>query len=103
MFYVHDQSCGLHVFTVEDPRSEGYEGEVRENAQLNFDPRLHEWPYGAERPQPVLAVSEANSQHFQGFASATAALEFGYRVLTGTWVVFPRWSKYLEMGRCESA
>jgi len=98
MFHIFDNrpGCNQHVFTDQDPRDDGYLGEVDENCKIETPENLFAHPYGAKRPNPtILAVSQNNSKCFREFASAEEAQRAGFEVLSGYPGIFPRWSDYL--------
>ena len=63
MFLIIDHRYGIdnHVFIARDPRKEGYEGDVTENANLIYKwDYIHSWPYGEPSPSPRLGRDPQN-------------------------------------------
>jgi hypothetical protein len=100
MFLVRDQRHGATylVFTWEDPRKDGYTGNVEEGVTLNYDmPAVDSWPDGADRPQACVGRARDNPNHYQVFKYARDRQAAGYEPVNGTAVVFSSWCDYARL------
>jgi len=97
MFLVKDERYGVTylVFTWEDPRREGYRGQVAEGVSLDYDMEaVHAWPDGHERPEACVGQAPDNPNHYKVFRYGRDLREAGYQPVRGTAVVFGSWSEY---------
>lgn len=100
MFLVKDERYGATylVFTWEDPRSEGYQGQVIEGVCLDYDMEaVHDWPDGHERPQACVGRSSDNPNHYKVFRYSRDLRKEGYEPVPGSAVVFSSWSEYTRL------
>jgi hypothetical protein len=93
VFHVIDPQTQCHLFLLEDPRADGFVGEVQEGVTMTQPPDLNRWPDGADRPSPCLGVSPAHATVYRGFHSRQECEDAGYTPLVGSWLALPRWSR----------
>jgi len=70
MFLIRDRRYGKDhfVFTHMNPRTEGYQGDVAEDIQLDYDMNaIHLWPEGESSPNPQLGRDPKNTKHYKVF------------------------------------
>ena len=80
------------IFTVKDPREDGYAGEVIENVSFSQEPGLHDWRLGHNRPGPTaIGRQDENYREFPGRPSLLAA---GYEPIEGQAFVEHSWLTY---------
>jgi hypothetical protein len=94
MFLVKDGKT--LVFLEEDPRDDGFDGEVFEG--VNFEGLALEetsrWPGQPELD--VVGYSPEAPMKYKQFRSSQDCAEQGYTVVEGTPVVYGRWAEYLQ-------
>jgi hypothetical protein len=101
MFRVEDRHLGAvnQVFTWENPRKDGWQGDVEEGVTLDYDmDAVHEWPDGAPRPEACLGRCPGNPTHYKVFKYQQLLQGAGYQPVQGTTLVFGSWSRYLRAG-----
>ncbi len=93
-FHVIHPITRCHVFLSEDPRQEGFEGDVQENVVLSKQPGRDDWPDGAPRPNRNLCLGQSptNPSEYEEFRSQQDCLEAGFTPLIGGCLVKTRWS-----------
>lgn len=98
MFLVKDQRYGATylVFTSDDPRREGYRGEVEE-VSLDYNIEVHLWPDGQDRPEACVGRDPKNPNHLKVFKYSRDLQKEGYQLVPGTPVVFSTWSQYARL------
>jgi hypothetical protein len=100
MYYlVQDPEASCFVFTVEDPRQDGFRGPVREGVTLVIPPDLHTIPPGVTAPHPCVAVSEQDATQYRVFKYRNECRAAGYRPLSELYTVQPSWTAYLAEAR----
>lgn len=98
MFLVKDRRLGMdnYVFTQADPRTEGYKGDVTENAVLDYDMNaIVLWPDGEDIPKPQLGRDPYNPKHYKVFKFPEELRKAGYELVHfNTPFVAYSWSDY---------
>ena len=100
MFLVKDKAYGTTylVFVHKDPRRNGFQGEVIEDVDLDYDVEaIHRWPEGGRRPGvPCVGQDPENPKRYKVFKSADersaehyVAVD-GYPVELGSWFDYDR-------------
>ncbi len=99
MYLVKDERYGATylVFTWEDPRREGYRGQVSEGVSLDYNLGADVWPDGHERPELCVGRAPDNPNHFKVFRYGKDLREQGYQPVPGTAVVIGSWSEYARL------
>jgi hypothetical protein len=100
MFLAIDRRLGGRnwVFTWENPRQDGFTGEVIEDVALDYDmENIHSWPDSHRRPEAVLGRDPNNPKHYKVFKYSDELQKAGFERLPGN--VFPTgsWSQYREI------
>lgn len=77
MFLAKRQRFGAttHVFFEEDPRLQGFKGEVLEDVSLEEEEDVSSWPLGHDMPQAALGRSIENPGRYKVFKYASAMKE----------------------------
>jgi hypothetical protein len=97
MFLAHDTKRNCFVFTITDPREDGYEGEVVEDVTLEEEENLNVWPDGSDRPTSVLAHARDNPRRFKRFKSDDRAKAAGFEPYTyAPMMAYHRWADHLR-------
>jgi hypothetical protein len=100
MFLVEDHWHGGRnlVFTWEDPRADGYTGNVLERVFLNYEMEVvHSRPPGESRPEAAVGRDAENPHQYQVFRYGSDRETAGYQPVTGKPVVFGNWADYLHV------
>ncbi len=100
MFLVEDRRHGTThlVFTSEDPRKDGYKGEVIEGVSLDYDMQaVHSWPDGHRRPEASVGRAGDDPKHYKVFKYDSERQSAGYQPVAGTALVFVSWSDYIKL------
>jgi hypothetical protein len=98
MFLVKDPDMHNLIFFVEDPRKDGYWGEVEAGVSLEYDmEKVHSWPDGTRRPDPCVGVDPDNPKNYKVFKFEEDRRQAGYRPVPGTPLVFGSWSEYARL------
>ena len=97
MHYACDERTGKHVFLVEDPRWEGFEGQLATGVTLEEDQALVAFEDRAARPVDfALGVHKTDPTRFRIFGSMQACTGAGYNFVAWNPLIYPRWSDYLS-------
>ncbi len=98
MFLVEHQRSGtlILVFTVEDPRKDGFSGTVVEGVTLDHVMvDVHTWPDGQESPKVVVGREPGNPKHYKVFKCSRELQAAGFFLATAGQIrVVNRWSDY---------
>ncbi|HYT93680.1 MAG TPA: hypothetical protein VEL76_33485 [Gemmataceae bacterium] len=100
MFLVKDTRHGATylVFTWNDPRKDGYKGNVIEGVSLDYDMEaVHSWPDGEARPEACVGRKPDKPKHYKVFKYRSDRRAAGYQPVAGTAVVFGSWSDYVKL------
>jgi hypothetical protein len=100
MFLVEDRRYGVTnlVFTYEDPRKEGYAGDVVDGVRLDYDMEaVHRWRDGEDRPEACVGRDPADPKHYKVFKYRKDLESERYQFLPGTPSVHGSWGRYLEL------
>jgi hypothetical protein len=100
MFLVEDKRHGATylVFTSQDPRKDGYVGNVIEDVSLDYDTEaVHSWPDGHARPEACVGRAGDNLKHYKVFRYSTDRQSEGYQAVAGTPVMFVTWRDYVKL------
>jgi hypothetical protein len=100
MFLVEDRrpEATYLVFTFEDPRQDGYSGEVDEDVALDYDMlTVHCWRDGERSPDACLGRSLQDRKQYQVFKYADELLAAGFEPVPGTFICLNSWSAYLKL------
>jgi hypothetical protein len=100
MFFVKDERDGVTylVYTLEDPRKEGYRGQVAEGVRLDYDAEaVYTWEEGQERPEVCVGREPTSPNHHKVFKYGKELQAEGYQPVPGTPVVFGSWSEYTRL------
>jgi hypothetical protein len=100
VFLINDKRHGANflVFTFEDPRKEGYKGDVDENVHLEYDiSEVHKCPDGAPAPEACLGKDRTDPKRYKVFKYYRDLREAGYEQVNGTPVVFASWKDYSRL------
>jgi hypothetical protein len=100
MFLVKDERYGVTylVFTWEDPRRDGYRGQVTEAVSLDYNMEaVHAWPDGHENPEACVGRDPNKPSHYKVFKYGRDLQAEGYQPVPGTAVVFGSWSEYARL------
>src|SRR5205085_986854 len=95
MYYLaQDVGNSCYVFTSEDPRKDGFAGQVQEGIRLDVPDDLHHTPHGQTASAPCLAVSDLDPKHYRVFQYRNECRRAGFQALSLLYVVCRRWSDY---------
>jgi hypothetical protein len=94
MYLVRDQRTGYLVFMHEDPRNDGYSGEVEIDTRLDYPLDVHEWPDGVARPEIVVGVRGPDRREYRVFRYDKDRRQAGYKLVPGTPLVYRTWLDY---------
>lgn len=100
MFLVNDRRFGSTylVFTWDDPRKQGFGGDVVEDVKLDYDMEaVHNWPEGSTQPEVCVGRAPADPKHYKVFRYCSDLKSAGYRAVAGMPVVFGSWTDYLKV------
>ncbi len=100
MFLVEDSRHGTTylVFTYEDPRKDGFTGEVIDGVSLDYDMHaVHRWPEGDPRPEACVGRAASDPKHYKVFRYRNELDSAGYQAVAGTAIVFGSWSDYVKL------
>ena len=100
MYLIVDRRLGMehYIFTYDDPKEDGYEGEVNSGVTLTYAMNdIHLWPDGTYRPDPKLGRDPANPKHFQVFKYPADLEKAGFEyVHFNTPIVVASWNDYRQ-------
>jgi len=95
MFLIRSGEPAKTVFFAEDPRDEGYCGEVEEGVIVeNPDEDLTIWPDGADAPMPSIGLSPTNPKQYRFFKWPKQRQSSGYLRVRGTAAVSLSFEEY---------
>lgn len=100
MFLVEQPRTGVTVlvFTLQDPRTDGFAGTVVEGAALDYDmAHVHSWPDGTDCPDAVTGQNPANNKHYKVFKYSRDREAAGFQPVKGIVTVFRRWSDFTRL------
>lgn len=105
MYLAHIPFLNYHIFTVDDPRIDGYEGPIL--AGVTFDlpdgvktlDELYRWPKGADAPDTCLGRDPAASSRFKVFRGSAACRRDGFIPLGPNFSLCASWSEVAEVAR----
>ena len=100
MFLVEDKqhiSPPLLVFTWQNPRRDGYMGDLIEGVTLDYDDAVHAWPEGTASPRTCVGRPLENPKHYKVFKYDTERRSAGYEFVPGSVGVFETWTDYLKL------
>ena len=105
MYLVHIPVLDYHVFTVDDPRIDGYDGPSLEGVTLDLPAgvesldELYLWPTGANAPETCLGRDPAASCRFKVFRGSAACRREGFIPLGPNFSLCASWSEVAEVAR----
>jgi hypothetical protein len=95
-FLVVDRPKNTYVFTDDDPREEGYSGQIEEDVSLVEEfPEILEWP-GGRPPDRCLGVSHRDETDYRVFPSPIDCRSAGYEPLAARYWTGHSWHEWLE-------
>jgi hypothetical protein len=100
VFLVEDHWQGGRnlVFTWEDPRADGYTGNVLDDVRLNYDMEaVHDRTQSQSRPEAAVGRDADNPTAYRVFRYSGDRDTAGYQPVTGKAVVFGTWADYLHI------
>jgi hypothetical protein len=101
MYLIKDRRLGrdYFIFTQEDPRKEGYKGDVVDGVILDYDMNaIHLWPDGEPRPEPRLGRDPTNQRHYKVFKFPHELQAAGFELVDyNTPILAYSWEDYREM------
>ncbi len=100
MFLVEDKRHGsTHlVFTWDDPRKDGYKGDVADDVSLDYDMRaVHSWPDGQDVPEACVGRATDNPKLFKVFRYRSDLQSVGFQPVAGMALVFGSWREYVKL------
>lgn len=98
MFLATDRRYGAtyRVFTVEDPRKNGFNADLIEGVSLDYDlETVHRWPDGDPQPEACLGRAKDDPKQYKVFRYCSDCDAAGYERVPGTPLVFGAWSEYI--------
>jgi hypothetical protein len=89
------------VFTIEDPRTDGFNGpqSILEGAIYEDDLADSPWDEDLETSGQCLGQNMNNPKHFRVFRDSCDLEPAGFRLAGGSACPFPHWSNYIEATR----
>ena len=102
MYLVPTEYRGVrhNVFTSDDPREAGYEGEIMDGVFLDYDlDAVLRWDEGEERPEAQLGRSKEDAKRYKVFKYGKDARQAGYEPLDGMTLFFRSWAEYARLRR----
>ena len=97
MFRVHLNERHIQAFIQQDPRKEGFSGEVEENVSLDFPQEtIYLHPPGEDAPEVVIGVSAEHPKGYKVFKYERERQQAGYRPISGKPHVFYSWQDCLK-------
>lgn len=99
LFLVENRRPGIThlVFTYDDPRMDGYSGNVIEGVSLDRDKEVAIWRDGQERPSTCVGRDRNNPKHYKVFKYSRDLPPAEYEPIQGKAVVVESWSDYLKL------
>jgi len=100
MYLVTDERLGSAylVFTVQDPRQDGYKGDVIDDVRLDYDElKVHRWDDGQRSPEACVGVAPNDPKHYKVFKSADELLTAGFTPVAGIAATFYSWRDYVGL------
>jgi hypothetical protein len=101
MFLVKDERFQppYLVFVEEDPRRDGYTGEVIEEVSLEYDElEASRWGNGQRRPEECVGISSNDPEHYRVFKNVEQLRSAGFEPVAGTPITsFSSWSEYIRL------
>jgi hypothetical protein len=100
MFLVKDQryETTYLVFTWEDPRENGFRGDVVEGVSLDYNMEaVHRWQDGRPCPEVCVGRAKNDPKHYQVFRYSSDREAAGYEQVPGMPLVFGSWSDYIRV------
>lgn len=101
MFLAKEHRLGFDsfIFTVVDPRLDGFDGEVKEDVQLDYYMHhVHSWPSGEPTPSPQLGIDPNNSKHYKVFRSPDELHASRYELVdSNAPLVLSSWADYRKI------
>jgi hypothetical protein len=99
MYLVEDHRNGVIclVFTWEDPRKAGYQGQVIEGVTLEKNEDVHRWPSETKRPIQCVGKAPDNPKHYRVFKNESDLQSAGYQPVSGTEFIADSWKDYLAL------
>jgi hypothetical protein len=97
LFRFKDQRHGVTnvIFTLEDPRKSGYQGNVEEGVTLDYDMEaVHSWSDGSPRPDACLGRAPDDPKHYKVFKYRSELQSAGYEPIPGTPLLLGSWNQY---------
>jgi hypothetical protein len=86
------------VFTVEDPRRDGYGGDVQCGVTFDLDSEdIDTWRDGQRRPMACVGLNPGDAAHYRFFRSAADREQAGFLPVHGDAITIASWSKYLRL------
>lgn len=83
MYVYVEVASGTTIYSENDPRESGFDGDVMDGVQLEYDElAIHEWLTGAKCPEPCVGVDKNDESHHCIFRIKADCLAAGYRFLT---------------------
>lgn len=80
-----EESSGVTMYSENDPRENGFDGEVVEGIQLEYDElTIHEWQSGTKCPEPCVGIDKNDDSRHCVFRFKADCLAAGYRFLTAS-------------------
>src|SRR5713226_3047861 len=100
MYRVEDKRYGAtyQVFMWNDPRKDGYTGNVEDGVSLVYDMEaVHRWAHGTARPEAVLGRDPKNPKYYKVFKYSRELEAAGFQPVAGKTFPFGSWSIYLKL------
>jgi len=95
--YFYACARASHLFFLEDPRNDGFPGEVREAVTCpGRNLTWHNWPTLGKRPLVCLGEAGGDPNHFQVFRNEQECQKAGFVPQRGSFLFYRDWSEYLR-------
>ena len=86
---------GFHLFLYDNPKQQGFDGEVQENVRLALpEEGWHEWPRGAPPPDICLGVSPKDEKRYRVFRTTEDCRRARFQPLGPNYAIFADWAQY---------
>jgi len=94
MFLVIDNTTRCHVFLENDPRDDGYEGDLQEGVTLETGAATTADEVDSTAQVPCLGRAKQDPSKFQVFSCTKDCRQAGYEPTGGVYGVFENWEEY---------
>jgi len=87
------------VFVDQDPRGDGYTGEIVDDVSLDYDElEVHRSDDGQRSPEPCVGIAPDDSKHYRMFRSPDQLRAAGFEPVAGTPIAsFRSWFEYIRI------